>query len=360
MRQFYSRLSYSFGNEDWETEHKALKIQPDDRILCVTASGDRPLNLLREDLQEIITIDSNPLQNALFNLKKTALAHLSNAEYLAFLGIHPHINRLETYRKLESKLSAPSPAIWSRHLDKISAGVVYEGTLERLLKRCSNVIRSFRGGKIDRLFRCDDLEEQRQFLEREWHSYLWKKTFELALHPLITRFFIRDPGLYEYVDPSIHVGNYLHNRLHSSLNRCLAKESILISLIFKGSVDTKYLPPYLSEKELEVIRPRLNRIQSKTCDLISFLEKSPPNYFDCFSTSDVASYLSKEDFHRMIQVIYNAAKPGARFCMRQFLSNHQIPPAFKHSFKRNPELEKQLEKEDRCFVYRFLVGTIQK
>ena len=49
MTFFFSRLSYSFGNEDWRTEKRALGIRPHDQVLCITASGDRPLNLLARD-----------------------------------------------------------------------------------------------------------------------------------------------------------------------------------------------------------------------------------------------------------------------------------------------------------------------
>lgn len=64
MGLFYSRLSYSIGNEDWKTEQKALQITPEDRILCVTASGDRPLNLLYSNCKEIVSVDANPFKNS--------------------------------------------------------------------------------------------------------------------------------------------------------------------------------------------------------------------------------------------------------------------------------------------------------
>ncbi|HKZ00179.1 MAG TPA: DUF3419 family protein, partial [Rhabdochlamydiaceae bacterium] len=68
MANFYSRLSYSFGNEDWITELEALRIKPGDRVVCITASGDRPLHLLLADLGELVSVDANPFQNHLFEL----------------------------------------------------------------------------------------------------------------------------------------------------------------------------------------------------------------------------------------------------------------------------------------------------
>ena len=69
MAKFFKRLSYSIGNEDWETEREALSIQADDKVLCITASGDRPLNLLMNECREIVSIDANPVQNYLLELK---------------------------------------------------------------------------------------------------------------------------------------------------------------------------------------------------------------------------------------------------------------------------------------------------
>ena len=52
------------------------------------------------------------------------------------------------------------------------------------------------------------------------------------------------------------------------------------------------------------------------------------------------------------------AKPGARFCLRQFLSSYEIPPHLRKHFVRDLSLERKLEDVDNCFVYRFMVGNI--
>ncbi len=70
MANFFERLSYSFGNEDWLTEQRALQISPNDSVICITASGDRPLNLLTSDCKEILAIDANPIQNHLLQPQK--------------------------------------------------------------------------------------------------------------------------------------------------------------------------------------------------------------------------------------------------------------------------------------------------
>lgn len=359
MGSFYSRLSYSFGNEDWITEQQALQVKPTDEVLCVTASGDRPLNLMSTPLKRIVTVDANPLQNALFDLKRVSLSQLSHDSYLSFIGATECKNRLKTYSEIQNLLDPMTHALWERQPKKIQNGVLYEGSVEKMLKVTSNLIRLFRGKKIDSLFSFNNLKEQQTFLNDHWHTFLWKKTFQICLHPLVTRTFIKDPGLYEHVDPKLHIGDHLYRCLHGYLNRNLAKESVLLSLILNGKVDKDHLPPYLTKEGVEQIKNQVAKSEFHTNDLVSYLGECENNSFDCFSVSDVASYLDKSHFNKLVEGIYRAARPGARFCIRQFLSDHQIPEHLAPHFHREPALEEKLNKQDRCFVYRFMVGTVQ-
>jgi S-adenosylmethionine-diacylglycerol 3-amino-3-carboxypropyl transferase len=362
MSSFYSRLSYSFGNEDWETEHKALKVQPRDRVLCVTASGDRPLNLLTREIGSLIAIDANPLQNALFDLKRVALSSLPYEDYISFMGVRPSKNRLQTYAStLEKRLDPMSSALWELLPKKIEQGVLYQGSLEKLLKFASQVIRTLRGHqKVNALFAMKNLKEQQAFVAKHWNTFMWKKAFDICLHPLVTRTFIKDPGLYEHVDPYFHVGNQIYHRIDHYLNQNLAKESILLSLILNGKVDPKHLPPCLQKEDVQKIQAQIDKTEFHTDDLISYVTHAPENSFDCFSISDVASYIGKEDFNRLVEGIFRSARPGARVCMRQLLTNHKIPEHLAPHFKLNPELDAELQNEDRCCVYTFLTATIEK
>jgi S-adenosylmethionine-diacylglycerol 3-amino-3-carboxypropyl transferase len=360
MKTFFSRLSYSFGNEDWQTEHKALQIQPNDTVLCVTASGDMPLNLLTKELKEIVAVDANPLQNALFELKRVALSKLAYLDYIAFLGVNPTQNRLQMYSLIAKDLDPMARAFWEILHKKIEHGVLYEGCIEKLCKVAATCMRKFRGKKIDVLFSMHDVKQQKEFVSCHWHTYFWKKAWQIALHPFITRNFIKDPGLYEHIDPKVHVGNQLYEKLHSYLNKNLARESVLLSLLFKGEVDPDSFPPYLTEKGVEKIKKQVDKARFCTDDLVSYVTKAAPDSFDCFSVSDVASYLNKEQFNLLVEGIYRSAKPGARFCIRQFLSSHTLPSHLAPNFERNFALEKELQEEDRCIVYSFMTGTIRK
>ena len=360
MEDFYHRLSYSFGNEDCSAEKRALNIQKGDKIVCVTASGDRPLNLLTEDCGSITSIDANPMQNALLDLKMTAMRELDYEDYLAFLGLNPSKKRLMTYKELCGSLDAKSHALWLRHKRALRKGVLFQGAMEKRMRAGTFLIQLTKKAKVKKLFSFEDVELQKEYARKNIDTKGWKRVLNFALQPQLTRLFFKDPGLYEYVDRKMHIGQYLHDRIQGAFERFPAKQSWLLSMLFCGKVNKDHLPSYLTPVGLKQIKPRLDRIQYKTQDLISFLEQAPDNSYDCFSLSDVASYIPLSAFEQMVQAVYRTAKPGARFVIRQFLTNYSIPEKMAPYFERNLELEKRLADEDCCAVYRFITGTIKK
>ena len=358
---FFKRLNYSFGNEDWKTEAKALSIRPSDRVVCVTGSGDRPLNLLMAPCRQLVALDANPWQSQLLSLKAAALKTLDYQTYLGFLGAAHEVERGQIFESLRDRMDAPTYDFWSRRPNMVAKGVLYEGVVEKLGRGISVVMKGMRGKqKIDKLFAFDDLQEQKDFLRTTWKGRLWQKSFALALHPRVTKILIKDPGLYDHLQRGFHPGVYIFDRIHNHLERFLAKESLLISLIFNGRVTKEAFPAYLTEVGHSAIRKHLPALHIETQGLIEYLEGCAPASLDVFSLSDVASYLNPRQFERLLRAVVQAATPGARFCIRQFLSSYEIPDTLQQCFRRDTPLEEALQREDCCAVYRFMVGTIYK
>ncbi len=361
MSPFFSRLSYSFGNEDWLTEYKALQVKPDSRVVCITASGDRPLNLLTQDCQEIIAIDANPIQNYLLDLKATALKHLDDEAYSSFLGVSPSLGRKGTLRSLSPLLTVEAAKYWKERDRLIHDGVIYQGATEKWARHFSFLLRLVRSREIQTLFSMTDIDEQKAFLDKEWNHRLWKTGINLCLNRWFCKLFFKDPGVYAaYAGKSANPGEYFYQRLIDSLNHHLARHCALIALVFIGKVPTEALPPYLHVEHLDRIRKRLDRLSWKTTDIISYLNTVPENSIDRFSLSDVPSYLDYDHFLQLLKGIYRAAKPEARFCLRQLMTNYKLPEGLKPYFSRELALEEQLQREDRSFAYHFMVGKILK
>lgn len=360
MTNFYSKLSYSFGNEDWRTEVKALQVQETDTIVCVTASGDRPLNLLTKKCKQLISVDANPIQTFLLDLKRAAMSNLSYDQYAEFLGLRASHQIVDLFEKIEKDLHKESRSFWRSQLGILQKGVIYQGQVEKLCSKTSQLIKLIRGSGISQLTEFNNIEEQRDFIKKKWDKPLWRSAFKLLLNPKYSKYYIDDPGLTNHIGQSIVPGEYIFNRMTESLYAFLAKENPLFSLIVNGFVLESGYSPYLLESHYLQIKSNLNHLSYTTDNMVSFLESREASSIDKFSFSDIASYMDERSFNRMLRAMIRTGKPGSRFCIRQFLSDHQIDESLLPYIEREPLLEYQLEKEDRCFVYRFMTGTIKK
>jgi S-adenosylmethionine-diacylglycerol 3-amino-3-carboxypropyl transferase len=130
--------------------------------------------------------------------------------------------------------------------------------------------------------------------------------------------------------------------------------------MFRGRLDEYDLPPYLDRDCLQKIIQRMDKVEIRTENILEFMETVDENSLTKFSLSDVPSFLDQEMFERLLDGIVRSGAHGARFCIRQFLTNQVIPDRFEAILVREVNLEDQLSKRDRSFAYRFIVGRVKK
>jgi len=312
------------------------------------------------DCAEIISIDMNHVQNFLLELKLAAINHLDFDKYLAFLGCTPCSNRLSTFMQIKFALSPEAAQYWLKNKDMINSGIIYQGMVERLTKVVGKFLRLMRRKKINKLFSFTNLSEQREFAEEHWDTKLWRKMFEFFTNPKISRLILTDPGLNSYTDYSTHPGVYINQRINRYLQNNLARNSPLLQLILTGEVTPDAYFPYLTEDGYYKIRRDTSRLKLITTNIVEYLNNHKESHVDCFSLSDIASYMPQEAFESLLKGIRHSAKPGARFCLREFISKRYIPAEFTGHFQRESALEHKLEMEETNFVYRFMVGEVKK
>ena len=362
MDNFFSDLRYSVGNEDWAAEASALRLRPEDTVLCITASGDRPLHVMLSGCEKVIAVDANASQNFLLELKLSAIQQFDYHTYLGFLGIEEIEpgQRWQLFSALKPHLSVAAQRYWQQRRAKICKGVIYQGATERATRKLSRIMQIFRRKKLKKLFSFDDIHQQREFLLREWNTPLWRHSLKLALHPRISRLFIKDLGLNSKLDRAFHPGAYIYERLTRAFERDLAKSNMIGSLLFLGELPKEALPPYLTEAGFTAIKASSTEVTSVTDDVISYLQTCPDNSIDAFSMSDIASYMDQDSFAKLCHEIVRTATPDARFSLREFMSSRQVPEQLLPHIQRDADLELECEGRERNFVYRFMAGNIHK
>lgn len=357
-QSFLSRVGYSSVNEDWRTEQRGLAMRPSDRVLCVTGSGDRVLDLLAAAPVKIVAIDMNQAQNHLLRLKIAALRELSFDDYSAFLGLTPASKRARraTFERLAPSLPPATAAYFKAHLPAVSRGLLYSGHWERYFQRIAALGQLLRPRLMETLFSFDDIEAQRRFVDAHWDNLAWRLIFRAQYHRWLTPILFGDPAFYAHV--TVPVGDFLYQRVFAALRRFVARENFMLSLTLQGRLPQFDLPPYLTREGWELIRTRLDGIEVVDAELLSYLERSDGARFDRFSLSDVTSYIPSDHLSRLLRGIASHAERGARLVLRQFLARAPLPDEAARYLRREPELEHELELADHSFAYSFIVGQV--
>ena len=118
---FFNKINYSASNEDSESERLALRLNSEDTVLCITGSGARSLDLLVDSPKKIVSIDFNPAQNFLLELKMAAFKALTYDELMEFLGVRSSEVRLVMFNKLKAHLSPNALDFWQKRMKLGSA-----------------------------------------------------------------------------------------------------------------------------------------------------------------------------------------------------------------------------------------------
>ncbi len=100
-----SRLVFTHNWEDPESDHAALKIKPNDSVLAITSGGCNVLGFLLFDPVVIYSVDINPAQAWLLELKIAAAKCLEFEDFIAFAGLKEHNTRQYLYNKMKPFLA---------------------------------------------------------------------------------------------------------------------------------------------------------------------------------------------------------------------------------------------------------------
>lgn len=158
---------YTQSWEDPEPDMVEMDINPKDTVLTLTSGGCNALNLLLHGAGEVVSVDCNPAQTALLELKAVAIQQLDfeNVWQLFGEGVHPHIEEIFE-RRLAPFLSQTSNNFWSQRLWYFKQGLYYQGGMGKLcwVLQCLMVLLGF-GKTVRRLANAPTLAEQQRIYD---------------------------------------------------------------------------------------------------------------------------------------------------------------------------------------------------
>lgn len=353
------KVVYSNVWEDPELNRRALQVTPDDDVLSITSGGCNSLNLLLESPRRVVSIDCNPGQSALLDLKMAAIKELSHEDLWRFLGvrfygkpedIEPE-ERLVLYGRLSSHLADDSKRFWNAHRDLIKMGVLHCGAVEKFFAIYRKVIRTLYAlDNAERIFFCKTLDEQREIYRK-----LFKSRMRVLNHMILNKFVlgvVKGKHSFKYVN-NLNFGKNFNEKLRYAFNNILLYENYFLALILLGGfTDPTQVPPYLKKENFELMKNNIGRLENRLGTLQSVLEKDGRASISKFNLSNIFEWFDEGQFNEVLSQAVELAKPGARFCYRYTLARPQrLLGQNQIALISEPELAGDLFKVDRAFMY---------
>ena len=166
---------YSVNWEDPIVDKPILKIGPEDVVLTLTSGGCNTLHLAAHGAKHVASVDLNPAQSALCELKVQAIKRLEYEDVWKMFGEGKHENIAEIFEsKLAPWLSQGSLNFWSKKLHYFQDGLYYHGAMGKVLLAVYwlQVVFGYRK-KFLRFTSAKTIEEQREI----WTSFWFVKLF---------------------------------------------------------------------------------------------------------------------------------------------------------------------------------------
>ena len=353
-------INYSQCWEDTNLVEGALEVRDDDSVLSVTSGGDNTLALLMSGAS-VVSIDMNPAQSFLLNLKWAAARNLPYDEYLAFLGVRESETRVKTFNALRTSLPSPLFKWWSHYSKHISRGVIHSGRFESFLNTFRKYLLPLVHNERDvcALFSQEAGREQMRFYREVWNTWRWRTFLRLATNGWLIKRFARQREMY-VGENNNSTPDVFARRLERHLTEVPLRGNHYLRYCLTGSYgDT--LPPYLTKEGYEKIRAVAREPHIITDSISSYLSTIPTSTFTKFNLSDIFESLTEAENAAVWSEIVRVAKHGARI----IYWNNLVPRTFpreQHQYVVSlSDVADRFRHMDRVFFYgSFHVNEIRK
>jgi len=360
------RLFFAQVREDPLLEINALRPLPDARVIVVSSGGCTALSLLASGAGEVTAVDLNPAQNHLVELKAAALRRLTMPEIMSFFGIARGTpeRRARTYRTIRPLLSERGATFWDTNQRLLGRGALTCGVTEQFVGVVARVVKLFIHGprRIELLLELDSLDEQREFFDRQWNSRRWRALFPLLLNRwTFNRAF--EPEFFREVDNPSFAAHF-RGLLEHALCDVPVRSNYFLHQMLRGTYPTRVpngVPPYLERTRREVLRTRLDCLKLVDGGYAEYLATCPDSSIDALAISNICEWLDAGGIHRLFEQIVRVARPGARFCFRNFVGHTKIPDRFRGAVVEDePAGRAAILRDKSCLQARIAICRIEK
>ncbi|MEQ1744223.1 MAG: BtaA family protein [Saprospiraceae bacterium] len=367
-------LVYNTCWEDPRCDRELLQFGPDSRVVMLTSAGCNALDYLLDDPAVIHSVDMNPRQNALLDLKCALFQGTDHPTLFRFFGDGVVGDARTVFQKnLWDQLPEGfSRNWWARNLNVFSGNGLRRsfywhgtsGTVAWMIRQWLHVQPEV-SRLAERLFNSQNLAEQTIWYEQFEPRFL-NPFLQWALQQHFLQSMLGVPKSQQALAADFFedgMAGYFRHCLRQVFLELPIQDNYFWKLYFWGRYTPECCPNYLRQEYFHPIRSRTERIQTHTASLSDFLRDNPGTYthFVLLDHQDwLASHLRPALDEEWRLILDNAA-PGTRILLRSASFELNFVPDFvKERVQFDVEKAKQAHQQDRVGTYASTwIGLVQ-
>ncbi len=347
------KLVFTHNWEDPESDQAALKIKSGETVFAITSGACNVLGFLLFDPAVIYSIDINPAQSYILDLKIAAIKALEFDEFITFSGIKKSNNRAALYNKIEPFLGTEARAFWARRHRVLKEGFFMNGKYERFIRVAGKFMTLLQGkARVQKLFAEKSGLEQEQYYDQVWNTKRFYNLFKvifnkrmLARRGLVADYFHFDDGSKSFADS-------FYNRSKKAFRDIPIKDNYFLSLYLFGKYQSENeVPAYLKKENYETIKSRIERIKFNTAEAQVWLDTMPDESINCFALSNICELMSEKDTRRLFTSVSRTGSKSSRIIFRNLMIPREVPEDLKNIIVKDEVLSRDIQFKDRSFVY---------
>lgn len=323
-----NNLVYNTCWEDPRLDRVALEFTPQDDVLVITSAGCNALDYVLAGPGHVNAVDMNPRQNALLDLKKSAIKNLQYEDLFKMFGQGRLPDAAKIYRStLRSDLPDWSQQFWDKKIkwfDNPKKSFYYRGTsgaFARLIKIYNErIIRVT--PLLDELLNADSVQQQREIYDRELREKFWTGLMKFTMNRDTTMSMLGVPKAQRRQIENQYPGGlvkFIQDCMESVFAELPMKDNYFWRVYMTGQYTPDCCPEYLKPDNVQRLKDGLlDNVSTHTDSVQGFLEKHDGT-ISKFILLDHMDWLSDHFFPLLEsewQAIVNKAADNARIIWR--------------------------------------------
>ncbi|MCR9141159.1 MAG: BtaA family protein [bacterium] len=323
-----NHLIYNTSWEDPAIDRKLMDIDENSDIVMITSAGDNLLDYLLDRPASINSVDVNPKQNALFELKRAVIRTATHEDLYRMFGDGCHPDIQELYRtKLRDELPAFAREFWDKKLkfferEGLKKSFYFYGGAGTLAWLCQGYFKLHKklNENIRWLFSAQTMEEQQQAYDR-LEPLLWNRVISWFLGRHITLAAMGVPRAQRDLIMNGFEGGllgFLRTNVRRVFTEVPVSENYFWRVYATGTYTRECAPGYLREKNFQTLKETVDSANAHTTTMVQFLKDNPKAYshYVLLDHQDWLAWNDPAGLEEEWRLILQNSKPGTKILLR--------------------------------------------